>query len=235
LNNWQLRCRLFEKVSRGSREKFATRARCGPGRICCCVYSSLALWSPARRPPKKSLGRAGAERPGGGQDRVMEGRGGARLRSSRAFSTRCTVAWYASLLVPRDRITRIPRYYSSRDFFVIREVIGRKRVGTSRSSEVYLARNEGTPSHLVRRLGTVPEHRPCGTSLGILERSTSPGRPSVKTLSRSLAESGSNKWSSRGEIARLFIVDLGPPFLTRDILGGRRRRSRRGEGGRSED
>jgi len=111
----------------------------------------------------------------------------------------------------------------------------RKRVGTSRSSEVYLARNEGTASHLVRRLGTVPEHRPCGTSLGILEGSTSPGRPSVKTLSRSLAESGSNKWSSRGEIARLFIVDLGPPFLTRDILGGRRRRSRRGEGGRSED
>jgi hypothetical protein len=57
--------------------------------------------------------------------------------------------------------------------------------------------------------------------LGILERSTSPGRPSVKTLPRSLAESGSNKWSSRGETAAvhrrprtvsLAVSDAGHPW-----------------------
>jgi len=76
-----------------------------------CIYDSVVgpSYSPARRPPKKSLGRTRAERREG--DGIT---GGGRL-SARVFSTRCTVARYASLLVLHDRLNRIfvevhPRY-----------------------------------------------------------------------------------------------------------------------------
>jgi len=159
-------------------------------------------------------GRSRTSRRGTGPSRGREGGG---LRSTRVFSTRCTVARYASLLIPRERISRIPRY--SKDSFVIGEVIGSQRARTSTSSETYLAQDEDAPSR--SRSETAPKRRPCRTSLGILERPTSSGRPSVKT-SRSLAESGSNKWSSsRGEIAAvhrrprtasLVVSDAGHPW-----------------------
>jgi len=89
----------------------------GPSTTSGCIYNSVVgpSYSPARRPPKKSLGRTRAERRKG--DRITRGAADCRLR---VFSTRCTVARYASLLVLHNRLNRIlvevhPRYY--RDIF----------------------------------------------------------------------------------------------------------------------
>lgn len=61
-------------------------------------------YSPARRPPKKSLGRdeSMARREGGTGQNYWRGR-----LSARVFSTRCTVVRYASSLVLHDRLNRI--------------------------------------------------------------------------------------------------------------------------------
>lgn len=73
----------------------------GPSTTSGCIYNSLAL-RVVRRGGRLRKALVGRERKG------EKGRNYGRERlSARVFSTRCTVVWYASSLVPRDRLNRI--------------------------------------------------------------------------------------------------------------------------------